>query len=216
MNLVSLERIIYDFDNIHKVSTSSWRSIARNNWLPHALGLMGVRTAYDFKTTTIKAEGYRVILPCHKNLIVGAVYNRRRLPIMKGIPSKYKQELLAYPVDTSHKIDLYAGVGHTTFEEGDISFFYLDFPRDKNGVILIPDVEQLHEALTWHLTYMMIMSRRLKHPEIKLDSAMNMWEQKRDEAINYMSFPSPEDMIAWKDLRNNGLLYDIDEHYFER
>lgn len=213
--LISLKRILYDFDSKHKTPTSGWREYAIRDWLPMALGLMGVRVTYDIGVTTKKATGHRVALPCQKQHMIAIIYEGYRLPVKNNIPSKYSQDYLKYPLAPVHRIDIYSHVGHTTFEEGDVTFIYLDYPKDEEGFILIPANEQLAEALYWYLLFQMLLSQNYKHPEINLQFAMQMWEIKRDVAINYLSFPDPEAMIRMTELVNNGLLYDIDKTFYE-
>ncbi len=78
-------------------------------------------------------------------------------------------------------------------ETGKITLSYLRLPVDEYGYPLIPDNEDVKEALMWNFLYRLSFRREYSHPQFDARFCKNEWEQHKLHARAVINMPSMPD-----------------------
>ena len=181
----SLGRLIAKIYADFAVDYSDWEANLPE-WVGDALGLMNIYSGYVPLQMTKTVSQYRCTLPCHLRVLRGIEYDGMRLnktlAMNKTNPDTIDQR---YHPTESYDITKNGSIT-TTFESGEITFYYLGIPTDCHGYPMIPDTEKVLEALAWRVMRMITL-RGHKHPVVTFEMADKAWETYYPRAKNSAS-----------------------------
>ncbi len=212
--LISSKQIIAEMYSDYNISNDDWVNKAQRH-MARALALMHLDGYYELAWKFEDVVEFRAPLPCDERYTVVVLSNVggtiTRLPLTRD---------LALGADFSkiqtHKT--YRGAINnnnlrTNFEDGIVMFLYYRNPVDDEGNLLIPNNDEVMEALPYFIIYKMSLSG-YKHPVISIDRAEAKWKELYPRARNIVNFPSIEEMHRLTQVTNNPLVLNlIDEEW---
>jgi hypothetical protein len=104
---------------------------------------------------------------------------------------KYPVNATQLPFSSQEFYKLVLNRIQTSFCDGCVTILYLKYLTDEDGLILIPDNEDLKTALYWYVLHMMI-GAGFEHPIFKYTDAEQRWLDAKDRAINSLRNWSPD------------------------
>lgn len=92
----------------------------------------------------------------------------------------------------------------TTFKNGYLLVSYLGHTVNENGEILIPDNDNLKEALVYYILYWNILSKknRTKQDYADRDHYLQMWQTLSHKAVGQINEPTIDEMENIKNMTN--------------
>lgn len=203
---VPCDRVIAKVFRDFRPNNSSWTSDAIE-WIGEAINAIGAYYSYSELVMCLQVKGYSAPLPCKIEQLNGIKYRDMRLSRCDGVQN----------VDTCHhtsnlpmcKDECYSlnpSYIKTSFEEGELTLYYIGIPLDCNGFPLVPDEYEYMEALVWYIVSRMILRGHTLNG-ITFEYADARWEAFIPKARNSVDFPDIDDMELF--MRNwNSLLLD--------
>lgn len=207
--LISSKSIIAEMYSDFNITNDDWVNKAQRH-MSRALGIMKIDGYYERAFHVATVADFKAPLPCDEKYILVVLSNAggriTRLPLTRD---------LAFGADFSQiaTANIYKGSINfnnlqTNFKDGTIMYIYYRVPKDINGYLLIPDNEDVMEALPYFLIYKMSLSG-YKHPVINMDKADAKWRELYPRARNSMNYPSVEEMHRFTKMNTNPLFMDI-------
>lgn len=211
--LISSKTIIAEMYSDFNITNDDWVHKAQRH-LARALGIMKIDGYYERAVLRDTVKEFKVPLPCDEKYILAVLHNMdnlTRLPLTRNLALGV--EFKDIVTNTTLKGGINFNYLRTNFEEGEVMFIYYRVPKDCDGNLLIPDNDDVLEALPYFLIYKLSLSG-YKHPVINMDKAYAKWQELYPRARNSMNYPSIEEMHRFTQMWNNPLfLHIIDEDW---
>ena len=189
-NLVSIEVVIHRVYNDLNVEYADWTGRAVE-WCYNALRSMNLYTTLVPCTQTVTITDYRGVLPCDIRILEAIEYNGYRLAPHHQIGKYYRPNtaLGVHPTET-YEITINQNIS-TTFKTGEVLVHYKKLPTEYSHLLqidvpLIPDNEEVIDALKWYC-FKMIISRGYKHSVFNYRYANDEWNRLRLKARHSVS-----------------------------
>ena len=212
--LISSKSIIAELYSDFNITNDDWVNKAQRH-MARALGLMKIDGYYEKAFHIAEVADFNAPLPCDEKYIMAVLTNVNgaitRLPLTRN---------LALGADFSQIVthNTYQGSINfsnlrTNFATGTIMYIYYRVPKDEDGNLLIPDNDDVLEALPYFIIYKLSLSG-YKHPVISMDRAEAKWRELYPRARNSMNYPSVEEMHNFTKMNVNPLFINsIDEEW---
>lgn len=214
--LISSKQIIGELYSDFNITNDDWVNKAQRH-MARALGIMKIDGYYERALHITNVMDYNAAIPCDSKhiIMVLAKINGviKRLPLTRALALGDNYEQIA-----CHSI--YQGAINfnslrTNFQEGTIGYIYYRIPTDGNGDLLIPDNDDVLEALPYFIIYKLSLGG-YKHPVISMDKAEAKWRELYPRARNSMNYPSIEERDRLCKMNVNPLFINIiDEEWNE-
>lgn len=162
-------------------------------WIEEGLSLIQCYGMLVTKEATIALKNRRGKLPCHFELIVGVASKDRRLYVANNqvdFRNSVYNQANSYRIDGNEIV-----IGDECIEE--VTFFYKDFMRDKEGFMMIPAHAHIREYLIF---FAMMNLSGTGYPHIKLSYEKLEQKVMRYEilAMEQLRLPTLEDLENFK------------------
>ena len=164
---------VYDKFNI---KSGSWENRAAE-YIYSALRHIGSPFTTFPEQETVTVEDYKAYLPCDIYKLNVIKYDGYRLPIMNQFNTKTAADIedQYHPINKCELVTGARGYIITTFETGDVTFYYDKLPVELDKKLniyfpLVPDNEEVLSAIDWYIL-MRILERGYKHPIYRLGHA---------------------------------------------
>lgn len=207
--LVSSKQLIGELYSDFNITNDDWVNKAQR-FMARALGLMRIDGYYEKALHIADVEEYMALLPCDSKYILTVLAKIdgvvKRLPLTQSLALGMDFSQVA-----THSI-YQGGINnnalHTNFPEGKVLYIYYRIPKDEEDNLMIPDNDEVFEALPFYIIYRLSLSG-YKHPVIDIKFAYDKWMELYPRARNRMNYPSIEDMHRLAQVHNNPLFINI-------
>lgn len=205
------------------INTSGWIGDAVE-WIGEVLQETGHRDGFETDHADVSITDNRGEYPCNYYMLLGVEYEGRRLRQRTSVRpanrqmAKYQngntdQTYLLANLEThlpeiralsrlpDSKSDYYQSGTYleTSFATGTVRLYYLAFPLDENGFPLIPDVQNLKNAMAWYILSKWLANGNT-HPSFDYQSAEARYNEQVRKAKGYMKYPSPDERAAFTSM----------------
>lgn len=208
-NLISSNTIIGELFTDFNITNTDWVASAQRH-LARGLAIMKLSKFYELSFSFKTIREYNAELPCDlRYLLTVLVYDEGsiwRLPLT-GSSS------LGVLFKDLNPHNIYQGAVNynslrTNIEEANIIYVYHRIPKDEEGNLLIPNQEDVLEALPYFVIAKLSLSG-YKHPVISREEAEAKWAALYPRARNVVNFMSIEQRDRFSKMYNNPLFVDI-------
>lgn len=212
--LISSKTIIGELYSDFNITNDDWTGKAQRH-MARALGLMKIDGYYEIGFHMENVAEFNAPLPCDTKYILAVLSNASgtitRLPLTRSLPLGANFSNIAYHNTFKGRINF--NTLRTNFETGTVMYIYYRIPKGEDGGLLIPDNDDVLEALPYYLIYKMSLSG-YKHPVIDINTADAKWRELYPRARNSMNYPSVEEIHQFTKINTCPLFFDaIDENW---
>lgn len=202
-NYTSLSYLQARVVNNFGIEFSDWK-LRSAEWVGEGLGLMNIYPELESVYEDVTVSEHLALIPCNLKVLEAVFYNGSRLTRSTAITNRDNDLIEEQAYDTD-SYDLTAG-GYirTTFESGQVTFYFRRIPVDNEGYPKVPDDEKVIEALSWFILLRML-GRGYKH------SVFNDYEKLE---FKVMGQRNPTSLFA--QARNSASDPDEDTRYLYR
>lgn len=209
INLVSSNQLIGELFSDFNIENDDWVNKAQRH-IARGLGIMKIDGFYKISYAIEDVKGFNAPLPCDNKYILAVLTNVdgtiSRLPLTSSLALGKDFSQIGYHTIYQGRINF--NNLQTNFEEGQVLYIYYALPKDEEGNLLIPDNEDVLEALPYFIIYKLSLSG-YKHPVIDPQTALQMWNKLYPIAKNSANYPSLEEMDRFTKMNTNPLFGDI-------
>lgn len=207
--LISSKTIIAELYSDFNITNDDWVHKAQRH-MARGLGIMKIDGYYERAFHVEAVKEFKAPLPCDEKYILVVLSNVSgritRLPLTRDL--SFGADFSQVATSNIYKGAINFNNLQTNFETGTIMYIYYRVPCDKDGHLLIPDNDDVLEALPYFIMYKLSLSG-YKHPVIDMDMAYNRWKELYPRARNSMNYPSVEEMHRFTKMNTNPLFMDI-------
>jgi len=194
----NINRLLASVQDLFELNDNNWRAKAIES-IGRGLEILQIFTGYHKTSCTKTVENNRVKLPCHLESLEYIEYC--------GCPLKLTGAtnfITADSADMKQYNEVFGELNpnylHTSFADGEVTFYYKTLPLDKDGFPEIPDNAEVAEALEWFVIYKLMLSGYKHHTVNDWREAYNMWTTLYPRAQNSATFPTPEKMETFMEM----------------
>jgi hypothetical protein len=206
----SIKAVIANIQNAFNFEGNEWVGKAFDI-IPLGMQIIGTSIPLEKTSYTATVTDYRVELPCDLENLLYVTYNGCWLKLKSNsiLADKYRcDECSGDPYNFAVLNPNYL---QTSFETGEVVFYYEALPLDSEGFPLVPDNAHYIEALGWFLTYKLMTAGFVHKSFRNWREPYEMWERTYPRAQNDALFPSIMDAERLKDfwtssVRDNSLI----------
>lgn len=207
--LISSKQIIAEMYSDFNITNDDWINKAQRH-MARALGIMKIDGYYERAFHLEAVKDFKAPLPCDEKYILTVLSNASgkitRLPLTRALALGADFSQIAAHNIYQGSIN-FNNLG-TNFQEGTVMYVYYRVPKDDEGHLLIPDNDDVLEALPYFILYKLSLSG-FKHPVISMERAEAKWRELYPRARNSMNYPSVEEMHRFTKMNTNPLFMDI-------
>ena len=207
--LISSNSIIGELFTDFNISNTDWVASAQRH-LARGLAIMKLSKFYELYFGFYTVRDYNAPLPCDLRYLLGVlVYdngNMWRLPLTNS-------SSLGETFSDLNPHNIYQGAVNfnalrTNIQEANIIYVYHRIPKDEEGNLLIPDQDDVLEALPYFVISKLSLSG-YRHPVISREEAEAKWAALYPRARNAVNFMSVEQRDRFSKMYTNPLFVDI-------
>jgi len=207
--LISSKSIIAELYSDFNITNDDWVNKAQRH-MARALGIMKIDGYYERAFHIEAVNDFNAPLPCDEKYILTVLSNVggqiTRLPLTRDLALGANFSQIGTHSTFQGSINF--NTLKTNFAEGTVMYIYYRVPRDEEGFLLIPDNDDVLEALPYFIIYKLSLSG-YTHPVISMDKAEAKWRELYPRARNSMNYPSVEEMHQFTKMNVNPLFVDI-------
>ena len=194
---VIINKVIQDF----RPNNTGW-IVDGLRWIEEGLREIGYNGGQEEVRKTVAVVDMRATLPCSIENLLGVYYEGCWLPMLNA-PAPDNSVIARTSLHNTAYIDIAFPYIKTSFISGDIEVHYLDFARDEEGKVLVPDVEEAKTALAYKIIMQLIL-QGMSHHIFSFKDAKDLWEDYKWKAQGIIAFPSPPEyqriMSYWNNI----------------
>jgi len=207
--LISSKSIVAELYSDFNITNDDWVHKAQRH-MGRALSIMKIDGYYERAFHVETVAEFKAPLPCDEKYILAVLTNASgritRLPLTRDLALGADFSQVA--TDNIYKGGINFNHLRTNFEAGTIMYIYYRNPCDDDGNLLIPDNDDVMEALPYFVMYKLGLSG-YKHPVVSREEAWDKWKELYPRARNSMNYPSVEEMHRFTKMNTNPLFLDI-------
>lgn len=213
--LISSKQLIAELFTDYDISNTDWVEKAQRH-IARGLGIMRIDGFFVKAYCTSNVENFKAPLPCDAKYILAVLVRNNnsicRLPLTTS--NSLGVDFSSIPVHSINQGGIEFNYLNTNFEKGEVIFLYHALPVNDEGDLMIPDNDDVLEALPYFVLYKLSLSG-YKHPAISIDRAEKKWEILYPRARNSANFPSLEQMDRLTKMATNPLFINILDEDFQ-
>ena len=207
--LISSKSLIAELYSDFNITMDDFVNKAQRH-MARALGLMKIDGYYERAFHCATVAEFNAPLPCDQKYLIAVLSNAggkvTRLPLTRALALGADFTGIAF--HSIHQGAINFNGLRTNFQDGTVMYVYYRMPVDDEGDLLIPDNDDVLEALPYYILYRLSLSG-YKHPVISMDKAEAKWRELYPRARNSMNYPSVEEMHRFTKMNTNPLFMDI-------
>ena len=212
--LISSKAIIAELYSDFNITSDDWVHKAQRH-MARGLGIMKVDGFHEIAYHLEEVLEFNAPLPCDSKYVLVVLSNSTgritRLPLTRDVA--LGKDFSQIATHTIHKGTINFNSLRTNFKDGTVMYIYKRLPCDDEGNLLIPDNDDVKEALPYFLISKLSLSG-YKHPVIDIDRAEAKWKELYPIAKNSMNYYSVEEAHRFTQMNNNPLyINNIDEEW---
>lgn len=212
--LISSKAIIAEMYSDYNITNDDWVNKASRH-MARALGIMKIDGYYDLAYHIEDVVEFNAPLPCDEKYLLTILHTTggqvTRLPLTRSLALGMNFSKIA--THSIHQGRVNVNYLRTNFENGRVLYIYYRVPKDEDGYLLIPNNDDVLEALPFFIIYKLSLSG-YKHPVISMEYAEAKWKELYPRAKNSMNYPSVEEIHRMTQMLNNPLyINNIDEEW---
>jgi len=191
-NYISIKQVISKlYRDLNLQDESRWEDMVE--WSAEALEQIGAYMQYTHKSVTVKAENYRISLPCDFHKVVALEHKGEHLRYLSGDFDTYYHQNDSKNLRSSstYGYNINSAFINTNFREGDIIFSYLAVPVDSEGFPLVPDNISYKEAIFWYILMKLFLGG-FEHKFFSYDQAEARWHHYCSQARGKANMPNSD------------------------
>lgn len=181
---VIINKVITDF----RPNNTGW-IVDGLRWIEEGLREIGYNGGQQEIRKTLVVDNMRAVLPCTLESLLGVYYQDCWLPMLNA-PAPDESVVGRTRLHNIDYWDFAYPYIKTSFTTGEIEVHYLDFVRDGEGKVMVPDVEEAKTALAYKVMMQLIM-QGMSHHVFSFKDAKALWEDYKWRAQGIIAFPSP-------------------------
>lgn len=208
-NLISSKQLIAELYSDFNITNDDWVNKAQRH-IARALGIMKIDGYYEKALLIDEVINFKCPLPCDSKYILTVLYKMNgvitRLPLTNS--NAVGLDFSNIATHSIYQGSINFNNLNTNFQEGQIMYLYYKIPVDDYGDLLIPNNDDVLEALPYYIIYKLSLSG-YKHPVINMQIAEQKWKELYPIARNSINFPSIETIDRFTKMNTNPLFLNI-------
>lgn len=193
---VIINKVIADF----RPATTTWY-VDGLKWIEEGLKEIGYNGGQTDRRVERTLVDGRAVLPCAMESLLGVYYEDCWLDHLDA-PTPDESVRIRKRVHNIHWWKYKPPYIVCSFLTGVIEIHYLDFERSDDGAVMVPDFEEVKNALAYKIM-MQLMLQGMPHHVLDYPTCFQMWEKYKDLSRGVIAYPTPYEYDAIMSYWNN-------------